>query len=67
MVLIPVVVCLAWIKHVLVAHEIVLIPVIVCLAWIKHLLVASRGALGDPPGDLPKELLGVPGSLERLR
>ena len=43
------------------------IPVIVCLARIKHLLVASRGALGDPPGDVPKELLGVPGSLERLR
>jgi hypothetical protein len=66
-VLIPVIVCLAWIKHLPVAHEIVLIPVIVCLALIKHLLVASRGALGDLPGNLPKYLLGVPGSLERVR
>ena len=64
---IAVIVCLAQTKHLFVAYEIMLIPVIVCLARIKHLLVASRGALGDPPGDLPKELLGVPGSLERLR
>ena len=65
--LIPVIVCLARIKQLFVVDEIVLVLVIVCLAMIKHLLVASRGALGDPPGDVPKELLGVPGSLERLR